>query len=293
MIAAEIGEQSTVEGAAQAVVDKVCRAHQDEFNQSNGTRCQEREDMTLLIRLFSASLRQKSTPVTPPIPVSGGLVSRHSGNASPDVMPVSIPYNDRNKSKPLLVKLPPLIMPGMRHVTSSSQSLSQPSSRVSTPVTLSLTAKTPPVNFYRNLSHVSEGSQISTSASSTTTSLSSTDAPTLESGGIDSSASSSRASSPWSRTIRQSPGTAENIKACDGPLAKPFYPTSDQVLSDTEEEEDGEVETSPPVQEPAEEKASEPPPDDGKVDPYIDFSDFIEKINRDGGEEVVFAEFMS
>lgn len=285
-----MGEQSTVEAAAQAVVDKVCRAHQDEFTQSNGARCQEREDMTLLIRLFSANLRQKSTPVTPPIPVSGGLVSRHSGSASPDVMPVSIPYNERNKSKPLIVKLPPLIMPSLKHIATSSRSLSQPNSRVSTPVTVSLTAKTPPVNFYRNLSHVSEGSQISTS--STMTSSSSTDALTLESGGIDSSESSSRASSPWSRTIKQSPGTAESIKAFDGLLAIPPNPTGDQVQSDSEEE-DGEAETPSPGHEPAEEKANEPPPDDGKVDPYIDFSDFIDKINRDGGEEVVFAEFMS
>ena len=56
MVAAEFGEQSTLSGVAQSVVDKVARMHHDTFIASTDhrkERCQQRDDITLLVRNFN------------------------------------------------------------------------------------------------------------------------------------------------------------------------------------------------------------------------------------------------
>jgi len=55
MVANELQCQTTLNGVAQAVVDKVGRIHHDAFMQQLST-CQKRDDMTLLIRLFDEEL---------------------------------------------------------------------------------------------------------------------------------------------------------------------------------------------------------------------------------------------
>jgi hypothetical protein len=52
MVAAEFSAQATLSGVAQAVVDKVARNHHDAFI-ANRENCQERDDITLLIRNFN------------------------------------------------------------------------------------------------------------------------------------------------------------------------------------------------------------------------------------------------
>ena len=47
----ELHCQNNFNGVAQAVVDRVGRIHHDTF-MSSGTKCQKRDDMTLLIRIF-------------------------------------------------------------------------------------------------------------------------------------------------------------------------------------------------------------------------------------------------
>ncbi|XP_035216027.1 TGF-beta-activated kinase 1 and MAP3K7-binding protein 1-like [Stegodyphus dumicola] len=59
----QFAEQSTLNGVAQAVVDKVVRIHHDAFMQDTRTpkRCQNRDDITLLVRNFNYPLRNAHT----------------------------------------------------------------------------------------------------------------------------------------------------------------------------------------------------------------------------------------
>ncbi|EDO48298.1 predicted protein, partial [Nematostella vectensis] len=52
MVATEMQQQTTLNGVAQAVVDKVGRYHHDKYMEQFNT-CQKRDDMTLLVRVFS------------------------------------------------------------------------------------------------------------------------------------------------------------------------------------------------------------------------------------------------
>ena len=295
-IVCEINEQSTAEAVSQNVVNKVCREHQDQYNESNGKICKEREDMTLLVRLFSANLRKKSTPMTPPISVSVGTSVRSGGRKSPGVIPVSIPFDESLEPSDALPK-PKLVIPA-RLPSQSNQSSSQPSSRVSTPVTLVRTAATPPVAFYRNLSQLSEGSKTST-PTSPTNSTSTTSSLTIA---FDMSATSPRSASPWNETVRAKPNVpltvdvGENqIPGIDGindvlAIAKKSLDTL--KLDSFDDVEAGGVEEERNQQEAPLENTPEAPLDDNKVEPYIDFTEFIRRINEAGGEAVVFGEFM-
>ena len=63
--AEQFAENTTVSGVAQSVVDKIVRMHREQFEMRSGSlsACTEREDMTLLVRKFSAKLgrRKKSS----------------------------------------------------------------------------------------------------------------------------------------------------------------------------------------------------------------------------------------
>ncbi|GFQ63969.1 TGF-beta-activated kinase 1 and MAP3K7-binding protein 1 [Trichonephila clavata] len=58
MVFEQFAEQSTLNGVAQAVVDKAVRIHHDAFMRDTGTpkQCQKRDDITLLVRNFNCSL---------------------------------------------------------------------------------------------------------------------------------------------------------------------------------------------------------------------------------------------
>ena len=296
-IVCEINEQSTAEAVAQTVVNKICRDHQDQFIESNGKICKEREDMTLLVRLFSANLRKKSTPVTPPMSVSVSSNLHLGSRKSPDVIPVSIPFDESpKKSEMIQAKLPKLVIPSQKLRLGTTQSSSQPNSRVSTPVTLMRTAATPPVAFYRNLSQVSEGSKIST-PTSPTNSTSTTSSLTWQSP----ASTSPRSASPWAKTVKAVPGPltveVENSQSSDADEGSDMLVVAEKTLNalkleSLEDGDDGNETVEEEDEEEEPEEAEEAPPSDGKVDPYIDFTEFIKKINEAGGEEVVFAEFM-
>lgn len=74
LVAAELQAQSTINGVCQAVVDRICRFHHDGFMNHN-KRCERRDDMTLLLRLFSAKLggntQSPVSPLTNFLPFSG------------------------------------------------------------------------------------------------------------------------------------------------------------------------------------------------------------------------------
>ncbi|XP_013386022.1 TGF-beta-activated kinase 1 and MAP3K7-binding protein 1 [Lingula anatina] len=88
MVASEFSVQSTLNGVAQAVIDRIVRIHHDSFmTASNDVKqlCQKRDDMTLLVRNFNHPL-----PNALSSPTSGGL---H--------LPLSGPYNQaRNNESP-------------------------------------------------------------------------------------------------------------------------------------------------------------------------------------------------
>ncbi|XP_067671924.1 TGF-beta-activated kinase 1 and MAP3K7-binding protein 1-like [Haliotis asinina] len=78
MVLQEFGNQSTLNGVAQAVVDKVVRIHHDTYMTAQGYRkqlCQKRDDITLLVRNFNQNLGngvESPTAATRynPVPVS-------------------------------------------------------------------------------------------------------------------------------------------------------------------------------------------------------------------------------
>ena len=288
LIAAELNDQSTIEAVAQSVVDKLCRAHQEEFARSLGAHCQEREDMTLLIRLFSANLGRRSTPVTPPISVSIKHAQRTSPKPPP-AMHVSVPFvvDDAPSLETVFDRLPRLIMPCDRLGLGRFGSFSQPNSRVCSPVTLAKTAATPPGILYRNLSNLSEGSSLNERTPSSSSTIETT--PLGSAKMTPSSDSSSHcSSSQMSLTIR-----AATIQPLPPPADTPLPglsnrdPTDSRVddacHSDTKDNDDDDA-TGPIEERP-------PSPDDGKVEPYINFAEFFQRINKEGGEAVVFAEF--
>ncbi|XP_069124161.1 LOW QUALITY PROTEIN: TGF-beta-activated kinase 1 and MAP3K7-binding protein 1-like [Argopecten irradians] len=86
MVAAEFSVQSTLNGVAQAVVDKVARIHHDTYLTSPEKKqlCQKRGDITLLVRNFSYPLANAGSPA--------GSASYH---------PMSLPfYQGRANSQP-------------------------------------------------------------------------------------------------------------------------------------------------------------------------------------------------
>lgn len=87
----ELYSQNNLNGIAQAVVDRIGRAHLDTY-MNQMSKCQRRDDMTLLIRIFKEDIAnsmkspratgRQTMPGMPPI--------------SPGVLPVSVPYNPAN-----------------------------------------------------------------------------------------------------------------------------------------------------------------------------------------------------
>lgn len=78
MVAQEFGQQTTLTGVAQAVVDRVVRIHHDTFMTESGDKkdlCQKRDDITLLVRNFhfplSVQQRNMQSPSHPPHHLSG------------------------------------------------------------------------------------------------------------------------------------------------------------------------------------------------------------------------------
>ncbi|CAL1263439.1 unnamed protein product [Larinioides sclopetarius] len=105
MILEQFSEQSTLNGVAQAVVDKAVRIHHDAYMRDTGTpkRCQKRDDITLLVRNFnchlgnSVSTTSESNPVVQANEVSKQNMSEYntlSDIQSMDTSFVKTEYSD-------------------------------------------------------------------------------------------------------------------------------------------------------------------------------------------------------
>uniref|UniRef100_A0A2L2YHH8 TGF-beta-activated kinase 1 and MAP3K7-binding protein 1 n=1 Tax=Parasteatoda tepidariorum TaxID=114398 RepID=A0A2L2YHH8_PARTP len=85
MVLEQFSEQSTLNGVAQAVVDKVLRIHHDAFlrDTHNPRRCQKRDDITLMIRNFNCPLpNAHSTSIGSASKVVEGDTSEHNNTLS-------------------------------------------------------------------------------------------------------------------------------------------------------------------------------------------------------------------
>ena len=129
LVATEFAVQNTLNGVAQALVDKVVRIHHDSFmmgNQEVKLRCHKRGDITLLVRNFNYLLPNAiGTP-------TGGVRS----------LPVSVPYYTGRPSMPPTVTIPepaPTDKDGTEElatpVASTSPSSTQYSSNLDTNIT--------------------------------------------------------------------------------------------------------------------------------------------------------------
>ncbi|TRY58428.1 hypothetical protein DNTS_002056 [Danionella cerebrum] len=96
MVAAELAQQSSLEAAAQCVVERVKRLHHDAFasGRHSHTHCARHEDMTLLVRVINYTLAEGSLT-----PTQGGRI-----------YPVSVPYSNHQNTSKTSVTLS-LVMP--------------------------------------------------------------------------------------------------------------------------------------------------------------------------------------
>lgn len=124
LVTEELQCQNNLTGVAQAVVDRVGRAHHDTF-MNQMSKCQKRDDMTILIRIFKEEIANcmKSPRAT------GRQTMTGMPPVSPGVLPVSVPYNPSN---PMTGSTPSLfIPPGVQQPKPPSGST--PSPTTSTP----------------------------------------------------------------------------------------------------------------------------------------------------------------
>ncbi|XP_052773974.1 TGF-beta-activated kinase 1 and MAP3K7-binding protein 1-like [Mya arenaria] len=111
MVAQEFNNQSTLNGVAQACVDKVVRIHHDTFMVGNGdvkAKCHKRGDITLLVRNFNLKLANsigtptganRFLPVSVPYYPSGPRPSVPPSISLPDSSPVNFSSDNTSQDE--------------------------------------------------------------------------------------------------------------------------------------------------------------------------------------------------
>ncbi|XP_061685275.1 TGF-beta-activated kinase 1 and MAP3K7-binding protein 1 isoform X2 [Syngnathoides biaculeatus] len=109
MVAAELAQQTTLEAAAQSVVDRVKRLHHDVYTsgRQRATLCSRHEDMTLLIRTLN-------------YPLADGVLTPTQGGR---IYPVSVPYSNSQSTSKTSVTLS-LVMPSQSTLTNGTNTAS-------------------------------------------------------------------------------------------------------------------------------------------------------------------------
>ncbi|KAM3624380.1 uncharacterized protein V6R79_022717 [Siganus canaliculatus] len=109
MVAAELAQQTSLEAAAQSVVDRVKRLHHDVYvsGRQRATYCSRHEDMTLLIRTLNYPL------------ADGALTPTQGGR----IYPVSVPYSNSQSTSKTSVTLS-LVMPSQGTLTNGTNTAS-------------------------------------------------------------------------------------------------------------------------------------------------------------------------
>ncbi|KAI3353461.1 hypothetical protein L3Q82_019985, partial [Scortum barcoo] len=109
MVAAELAQQTSLEAAAQSVVERVKRLHHDVYvsGRQRATHCSRHEDMTLLIRTLNYPL------------ADGALTPTQGGR----IYPVSVPYSNSQSTSKTSVTLS-LVMPSQSTLTNGTNTAS-------------------------------------------------------------------------------------------------------------------------------------------------------------------------
>ncbi|XP_070773978.1 TGF-beta-activated kinase 1 and MAP3K7-binding protein 1 isoform X2 [Enoplosus armatus] len=109
MVAAELAQQTSLEAAAQSVVDRVKRLHHDVYvsGRQRATYCSRHEDMTLLIRTLN-------------YPLADGTITPTQGGR---IYPVSVPYSNSQSTSKTSVTLS-LVMPSQSTLTNGTNTAS-------------------------------------------------------------------------------------------------------------------------------------------------------------------------
>ncbi|XP_064172024.1 TGF-beta-activated kinase 1 and MAP3K7-binding protein 1 [Anguilla rostrata] len=118
IVAAELAQQSSLDAAAQAVVERVKRLHHDAFasGRQRATQCSRHEDMTLLIRVLNYTLADCALT-----PTQGGRI-----------YPVSVPYSNSQSTSKTSVTLS-LVMPSQGTLTNGTNTTSTQEEGTPTP----------------------------------------------------------------------------------------------------------------------------------------------------------------
>ncbi|KAG9340366.1 hypothetical protein JZ751_021479 [Albula glossodonta] len=118
IVAAELAQQTSLEGVAQAVVERVKRLHHDAFasGRPRAARCSNHEDMTLLIRTLNYTLADSALT-----PTQGGRI-----------YPVSVPYSNSQSTSKTSVTLS-LVMPSQGTLTNGTNTTSTQDEGTPTP----------------------------------------------------------------------------------------------------------------------------------------------------------------
>ncbi|KAG8014575.1 TGF-beta-activated kinase 1 and MAP3K7-binding protein 1 [Nibea albiflora] len=142
MVAAELAQQTSLETAAQSVVDRVKRLHHDVYvsGRQRATYCSRHEDMTLLIRTLNYPL------------ADGALTPTQGGR----IYPVSVPYSNSQSTSKTSVTLS-LVMPSQSTLTNGTNTASTLEEGTPTPGSQSPTATLQSTNTQTQSSSSSSG----------------------------------------------------------------------------------------------------------------------------------------
>lgn len=132
LVTEELQCQNNLTGVAQAVVDRIGRAHHDTYmNQMR--KCQKRDDMTLLIRIFKEEIANSLKSPR----AAGRQAMSGVPPASPVVLPVSVPYNPASAASGAAPSL---------YIPQGVQPIPQPTGNTPSPTTSTPTSTGTPVH---------------------------------------------------------------------------------------------------------------------------------------------------
>uniref|UniRef100_A0A3P9LYQ4 TGF-beta activated kinase 1/MAP3K7 binding protein 1 n=1 Tax=Oryzias latipes TaxID=8090 RepID=A0A3P9LYQ4_ORYLA len=140
MVAAELAQQTSLEAAAQSVVERVKRLHHDAYVSGRQREAYRHEDMTILIRTLNYPL------------ADGALTPTQGGR----IYPVSVPYSNSQSTSKTSVTLS-LVMPSQGTLTNGTSTASTLEEGTPTPGSQSPTATLQSTNTQTQSSSSSSG----------------------------------------------------------------------------------------------------------------------------------------
>ncbi|XP_065655579.1 TGF-beta-activated kinase 1 and MAP3K7-binding protein 1 isoform X3 [Hydra vulgaris] len=255
MVEEEIGKRSSIEDVAQEVINRICRMHLSKFLKSHNTHCLKRDDMTLIVKLFNMEL--------------GSTQNRSSSGC----------FEKRFAS----YNLPPLKIP-----SALEKSANTPSSTGSnTPSTA-----TPGTPKGVTVGPFSNNDQSSSSPPTTALGFCSTEL-------ISTNQTMKTFDKPPDMTMfitdnfKPSPLFDENTSLLVVSKTKSYSNDNlslDNLMDNSTKTYSSSLSCKDPSDKIYNRVESIELDENGRCQPYVDFSEFIKNVERDGGEKVLFPE---